>query len=131
MTKTQEQNFLDYSESEGKASVEDIVFKAIIYLENATDMEISMHIDMERNFVTRARTDLVEKELVKQGISRTCKINGRYVQTWEVGKEEYKKPKCLTGIQMQKIEKMIFVANDFQREQIIKMCKEVKHNQSI
>lgn len=125
MTETQVQNIIDYEVSEGKASVEDIVFKAIIYLENATDMEISQHIDMERNFVTRARTDLIGKELVKQGINRTCKITGRYVQTWEVGKEKLKlSGSMLTNVQMEKIRKYIRLANDFQRKKIKDWCND-------
>jgi predicted transcriptional regulator len=118
---TKSENFIDYTLMGNRFPVKEEVYKAIVQLENATDMEIARHILRERNFVTRARTDLITDGRVKEGIKRNCKITGRYVQTWEIGEQE-KRPELLTATQMDKIEKMLLIANKRQKEIIKGWC---------
>ena len=125
MSETRDFNFVEYN-NEKRMSVKDMVFRAIVHLENATDMEISRYLDMERNYVTRARTDLIEEGLIKQTTSRTCGITGKYVQSYEVGREEDKKVKVLSSTQMDKIKRYILVANDFQKKEIRRWCNAEK-----
>lgn len=115
MNETKGQNLNDYH---FRGTIKQEVYLALETLENASDMELSKYVGRERNYITRARTDLIEEGLVKQSINRYCKVTGKYVQTWETGAETIKN-NVLSDTQMGKVRKLITQMNDFQRKRVI------------
>jgi predicted transcriptional regulator len=86
-------------------------------------MELSDYLDLERNYITRARTDLFEEGFIKKGVNRICRLTKQYVQTWEYGEPVHKKENRLSDTQMKKVKRYIEQANKYQLDKIIKMCE--------
>jgi transcription initiation factor IIE alpha subunit len=117
---TREQNFRDYNTSGARNTIKDQVFNIIDRHVDITDMEISSILGLERNFITRARTDLVNDGRVKFSRDRTCHVTGKFVKSYCVGFEE--KENILSHCEMEKIRDKLQKANIHQKNIIKGWC---------
>ena len=97
----------------------------------STDNEISEFHKIKINVVTARRYELVEAGVMIDHGKRRCSFSGRFAHIWRVRtiKEIQRgKPKELGMLkcsEMDKIQKKIMKANDFQKKKIINWCNGV------
>lgn len=86
----------------------------------SSDKEIHLGTGIDKNVVTARRNELVEQGLVCEMGKKWDHETGRSVTMWGVvlkGQQSTNKPAmCLTSAEMDKMRKLFYKANDYQRK---------------
>ena len=121
------ESYMDLVESKQLGQMQEAVFRTIFSYPNSTDQEISEFANIPLNVVNARRNELFNEGLISASGSKTNPESGKSNTTWRVNIDS-KVPKEIKGLQlssseMSKIEKLIYKANDFQKNKIKEMLK--------
>jgi len=126
---TSKQCYKDLLDSDVLSHLQREVFEYILDNPGLTDGEISHGLGFDDNNQERPRRfELVDLGWVVSGESRVCSVSGKTCLVWSASEFQVIKKglECLSMVQVEKVKKLLRLANGFQRNKFSGFLKELE-----
>ena len=121
------ESYLDLVKSKNLSETQEAVLRFIFHSPDCTDNEISAGTGLTLNCVNGRRNELVHEGLIKSSGSKVNQCTGNVNTTWrfcegDIIPKELEDLK-LSSSEFDKLQKLIYKANDFQKNKIKEMLE--------